>query len=201
MKRNFVKPHWISSHSAHSDNFYFHILFRCVIELKFYEVSQKILFLGFTKFFLKKMPKVSAFYLEKQRSFIPKKYFRPLSINKELVFDLCISILKIQFSTSISLFSPLLTCNNQFWVHLSKLYKNPTELAEIKLQIVPFFIFMSTFEQYCIDKNQVVLGFGLSYSLSTLILNDFYCSYLSKAMKRNTPQCTVIWIQNIRISK
>ena len=43
-------------------------------------------------------------------------------------------------------------------------------MAEIKLQIIPFFISMSTFEQYCIDKNQVVLGFGLSYSLSFLAL-------------------------------
>ena len=38
----------------------------CLNELKFCEVSQN--------FFFKQMLKVSAFYLEKQKSFIPKKY-------------------------------------------------------------------------------------------------------------------------------
>ena len=42
---------------------------------------------GFTKPFFKQMLKVSAFYLEKQKSFIPKKiFFRPLSISKQKSF-------------------------------------------------------------------------------------------------------------------
>ena len=42
---------------------------------------------GFTKFFFKQMIKVSAFYLEKRKSFIPKKiFFKPLSISKQKIF-------------------------------------------------------------------------------------------------------------------
>ena len=41
----------------------------------------------FTKFFFKQILKVSAFYLEKQKSFILKKYsFMPLSISKQKSF-------------------------------------------------------------------------------------------------------------------
>ena len=43
LKKNFVKPHKISTHSAHwahSDNFYFHFSICCLIELKFCEVSR-----------------------------------------------------------------------------------------------------------------------------------------------------------------
>ena len=42
---------------------------------------------GFTIFYFKQMLKVSAFYLEKQKSFIPKtKFFKPLSISKQKNF-------------------------------------------------------------------------------------------------------------------
>ena len=42
---------------------------------------------GFTKFYFKGMLKVPAFYLEKQKSFIPKKiFFKPLSISKQKSF-------------------------------------------------------------------------------------------------------------------
>ena len=65
LKKNFVKPHKISTHSAHSENFYFHF---------FYPLSDWVEILwGFMKFFFKQMLKISAFYLEKQKSFIPKK--------------------------------------------------------------------------------------------------------------------------------
>ena len=37
---HFVKPHKISTHSAHSDNCYFHFFTGCLIELKFYGVSR-----------------------------------------------------------------------------------------------------------------------------------------------------------------
>ena len=53
-----MKPHKISTHSAYSDNCYFHF---------FYWLSNWIEILwGFTRFFFKKILKVSAFYLEKQ---------------------------------------------------------------------------------------------------------------------------------------
>ena len=76
---NFVKPHKISTHSAHSDNYYFHF---------FYQLSNWVeIFWSFTKFFFEQMLKVSAFYLEKQKSFIPKKiFFWPLSISKQKNF-------------------------------------------------------------------------------------------------------------------
>ena len=45
---------------------FFFLSIGCPIELKF--------LLGFMKFFFKQILKVSAFYLEKQKSFIPKKY-------------------------------------------------------------------------------------------------------------------------------
>ena len=42
---------------------------------------------GFKKFFFKQILKVSAFYLKKQKSFIPKKnFFKPLSISKQKSF-------------------------------------------------------------------------------------------------------------------
>ena len=59
-----MKPHKISAHSAHSDNFYFYF---------FYPLSDWVEILrGFTNFFFKQMLKVSVFYLEEQKSFIPK---------------------------------------------------------------------------------------------------------------------------------
>ena len=62
-----MKPHKISTHSAHSEhseNCYFYF---------FYRLSDLVEILrGFTKFCFKQMLKVSAFYLEKQKSFIPK---------------------------------------------------------------------------------------------------------------------------------
>ena len=62
-----MKPHKISTHSAHSNNFYFHF---------FYPLSDWVEILwGFTKLFFKQMLKISAFYLEKQKSFIPPKKF------------------------------------------------------------------------------------------------------------------------------
>ena len=66
LKNNFVKPHNISTHSAHSDNFYFHF---------FYPLSDWVEILwGFTKFFFKQMLKISIFYLEKQKVLFLKKY-------------------------------------------------------------------------------------------------------------------------------
>ena len=60
-----MKPHKISTHLAYSDNCYFHV---------FYQLSDWVEILqGFTKFNFKLNLKVSAFYLEKQKSFIPKK--------------------------------------------------------------------------------------------------------------------------------
>jgi hypothetical protein len=64
LEKNFVKPHKISSHSAYSDNFYFHFFY------PFYDWVE--ILWGFTKFIFKQMLKISAFYLEKQKSFIPK---------------------------------------------------------------------------------------------------------------------------------
>ena len=43
---------------------------------------------GFTKFFFQKMLKVSAFYLEKQKSFIPKKICCQYQNKKALFTDL-----------------------------------------------------------------------------------------------------------------
>ena len=63
LKENFMKPHNIWTHSAHSDNFHFHF---------FKQLSDWVEILwGFTKFFFKQMLKVSAFYLKKQKCFIP----------------------------------------------------------------------------------------------------------------------------------
>ena len=54
----------------------------------FYRLSDWVEILqGFTKFNFKLNLKVSAFYLEKQKSFIPKKiFFKPLSISKQKSF-------------------------------------------------------------------------------------------------------------------
>ena len=63
-KNKFVKPHKISTHSAHSDNYYFHF---------FYWSSDWVEILRcFTKFFFKQALKISVFYLVKQKSFISK---------------------------------------------------------------------------------------------------------------------------------
>ena len=64
-----MKPHKIWAHSAHTDNFYFDF---------FYGFSEwaEILW-GFTKLEIKKMLNISAVYLEKQKSFIPKKNSKP----------------------------------------------------------------------------------------------------------------------------
>ena len=60
-EKKIVKPHKISTHSAHSDSFHFHF---------FYPLSDWVEILwGFTKFFFKQMLKISAFYLEKQKKF------------------------------------------------------------------------------------------------------------------------------------
>ena len=60
-----MKPHKISTLSAYSDDCYFNF---------FYPLSDWVEILwGFTKFFFKQVLKVSVFYLEKQKSFIPKK--------------------------------------------------------------------------------------------------------------------------------
>ena len=57
----------ILTHSAISDNCYFHF---------FYGLSDWVEILwGFTNFNFKQILKVSAFYLERQKSFIPKKIF------------------------------------------------------------------------------------------------------------------------------
>ena len=50
-----MKPQKISTHSAYSDNCYFHYFYR------------------FTKFFFKHLLKVSVFHLEKQKKYIPNK--------------------------------------------------------------------------------------------------------------------------------
>ena len=72
----FMKPDKISTHLAHSDN--------CLFIL--YWLSDWVEILqSFTKFDFKLNLKVSAFYFEKQKSFISKKkIFRPLSISKKL---------------------------------------------------------------------------------------------------------------------
>ena len=59
----FCETFKISTHSAYSDNCYFHF---------FYGLSDWVEILwGFTKFVFKQILKVLAFYLEKQKSFIP----------------------------------------------------------------------------------------------------------------------------------
>ena len=63
---NFVKPHKVSTHSALSDNCYNLCFFSWLPDWV------EILW-GFTKFIFKQMLKVSASYLEKQKSFIAKK--------------------------------------------------------------------------------------------------------------------------------
>ena len=57
-----MKPHKISTHLAYSDNCYFH-LFLSVVWLSW----------NFAEFNFKMNLKVSAFYLEKQKSFITKR--------------------------------------------------------------------------------------------------------------------------------
>ena len=69
-----MKPQKILTHSAHSDNCYFHF---------FLSIAWVEILWGFKKFFFKKMLTVSVFYLEKQKSFIPKKKSKPLSISKQ----------------------------------------------------------------------------------------------------------------------
>ena len=62
-----MKPHKISTHSAHSDNCYIFSFFLSVVWLSWNFVRfHEILF---------QTDSVSAFYLEKQKSFIPKKKF------------------------------------------------------------------------------------------------------------------------------
>ena len=75
-----MKPHKISTHVAYSDNCYFHF---------FHPWSYLVEILwGFKKFIFKQVLKVSLFYLEKQKSFIPptQKNSRPLSISKQKSF-------------------------------------------------------------------------------------------------------------------
>ena len=67
-----MKPHKISTHS---DNCYLHFFYRLSDWVEIFQ------------FFFKQMLKISAFYLVKQKSFIPKKIgFRPLSISKQKSF-------------------------------------------------------------------------------------------------------------------
>ena len=62
-----MKPYKISTHSAHSDNCYFHFFCR---------LSEWVeIFWGFTDFFFKQMLKVSAFYLEKKSLFHKNNIF------------------------------------------------------------------------------------------------------------------------------
>ena len=64
----------ILTHSAHSDNFCFYFL---------YPLSDWFeLLWASTKFFFKQMRKISAVYLEKQKSFIPKKIFSKPRVNR-----------------------------------------------------------------------------------------------------------------------
>ena len=74
-----MKPHKISTHSAHSDNCYFHF---------FYQFSDWVEILwGFMKCFFKQMLKVSTFYLKNKKVlFLKKIFFRPLSISKQKSF-------------------------------------------------------------------------------------------------------------------
>ena len=68
-EKEFREASQISSHSAHSDNCYFHF---------FYPLSDRVEILW--GFIFKQMLKISDFYVEKQKkSFIPKKksWFRP----------------------------------------------------------------------------------------------------------------------------
>ena len=86
LKLNFVKPHKISTHSAYSDNCCFHF---------FYGLSDWVETLrGLTKFFFRPILKVSAFYLEKRKSFIPKKnlssqcsYQNPKALSTDPIFS------------------------------------------------------------------------------------------------------------------
>ena len=63
-----MKPHKISTHLAYSENSNFHLFFFRLSD--WVEILQ-----GFTKFNFKLNLRVSAFYLENKKSFIPKKKF------------------------------------------------------------------------------------------------------------------------------
>ena len=76
-----MKPYKISTPSAHSDNFYLNF---------FYWLSDWVEILWcFRKCFFKQMLKVSAFYIEKQKSFIPKRirFYQSISKQKVLLTD------------------------------------------------------------------------------------------------------------------
>ena len=66
------------------------------------------------KFYFKQMLKVSAFYLEKQKSFIPKKNFKPYSVTIQKM-ALAVLIFSEGFDThllsNIDIIQSLITCN------------------------------------------------------------------------------------------
>ena len=74
-----MKPHKISTHSVYSDNCYFHF-FLWVVWLSWN-------FVRFHIILFQTALKVSTFYLEKQKSFIPKKvFFKPCVNIKTKIF-------------------------------------------------------------------------------------------------------------------
>ena len=73
-----MKPHKISTHSSYSDSCHFHF---CYGLSDWFEILW-----GVTKFFFKPILKISAFYLEKQKSFIPKKLSCCRYQNKKALF-------------------------------------------------------------------------------------------------------------------
>ena len=60
-----MKPHKISTHSAHSENCYVHFFISCLIELKFYEVSRNSISKRCWKFQLSILKNKKVLFLKK----------------------------------------------------------------------------------------------------------------------------------------
>ena len=82
MKKNFVKPHKISTHSDHSDNCYFHFFYQLSdsrLSWNFCEVSRNSFSNRFWKFQL-------SILKNKKVLFLKNIFFKPLSISKQKSF-------------------------------------------------------------------------------------------------------------------
>ena len=128
-----MKPHKISTHLDYSDNCYFHV---------FYQLSDWVEILqGFTKFNFKLNLKVSAFYLEKQKSFIPKKNIFLAVVNIKTK-KLC---LLTQFSGRFwPLYYIFTECDNEF--HFYKVFGFLKSVFQNRQK--RFFAYKSSFFRY-----------------------------------------------------
>ena len=86
----FKRERWNFHHLSEETSQNFHSIRKWIekMEKKLSEWAEWVEILwGFMKFFFKQMLKVSVFYLEKQKKYIPKKiFFKPLSITKQKIF-------------------------------------------------------------------------------------------------------------------